>query len=88
MLHEKDILTYFLVCEGLSTDDVGVEKDTVFQKIRLWAGFKTGDFVQEKLGGGGYRGMTRRKEMNAWVGVHSFLSGIVTRGGLYYLVQI
>ena len=52
VLHEKDILTYFRFCEGLSTDDVGVEKDTVFQKIRLWAGFKTGDFVREKLGGG------------------------------------
>ena len=38
-------------------DDVGVAKTTVFQEIWPWAGFKTGDFVKGKLGGG-YRGMT------------------------------
>ena len=28
-----------------------VARGTVFQEIRPWAGFKTGDFVIEKLGG-------------------------------------
>ena len=38
--------------EGLSTDDVGVAKGTtVFQELRPWAGFKTGHFVKENLGG-------------------------------------
>ena len=31
----------------------GVSRDTVFQDIRPGVGFKTGDFVEEKLGGGG-----------------------------------
>ena len=26
-------------------------KGTLFEEIRPWAGFKTGDFVEEKLGG-------------------------------------
>ena len=39
--------------EGLSIDDVGVSRDTaVSQEIRPGAGFKTGDFVKEMLGGG------------------------------------
>ena len=42
---------YFLVCEGLMVDDVGVSRDTVFQEIRPGAGFETADFVEEKLGG-------------------------------------
>ena len=29
-----------------------VSRDTVFQEILPGAGFETGDFVQEKLGGG------------------------------------
>ena len=51
--HEKCIFTYFLVREGLlsADDDVGVAKGTVFQEIRPWAGFQTGDFAKEKLGG-------------------------------------
>ena len=40
-----------LVCKGLSIDDAGVSRDTMFQKIRLGAGFETGDFGKEKLGG-------------------------------------
>ena len=40
-----------LVCEGLSNDDVGVARGTVFQEMRAGAGFKTGDFFKEKLGG-------------------------------------
>ena len=43
---------YFLVSEGLSNDDVGVSGDTVFKEIRPGAGFDTGDFVEEKSGGG------------------------------------
>ena len=35
---------YFLVCKGLSIDDVGVSRDIVFQEIRSGAGFETGDF--------------------------------------------
>ena len=31
--------------------DVGVSRDTVFQEIRPGAGFETGDFFEEKLGG-------------------------------------
>ena len=42
---------HFLVCKGLSIHDVGVSRDTVFQKIRPGAGFETGDFVKEKFGG-------------------------------------
>ena len=48
---EKKVSTYFLVCEGLSIDDVGVSRDTVFQEIRPVAGYETADFVIEKLGG-------------------------------------
>ena len=40
-----------LVCKDLSVNDVGVSRDTVLQKIRPGAGFETGDFVKEKLGG-------------------------------------
>ena len=44
------IFTYLLVCKGLSNDDVGAG-GTIFQEIRPRAGFKTGDFVKEMLGG-------------------------------------
>ena len=37
--------------ERLWNDGVGVARGTVFQEIRPGAGFKTGDFVKEKLGG-------------------------------------
>ena len=37
----------FLVYGGLSNDDVGVARGTLFQEIRPGAGFKTGDFVKE-----------------------------------------
>ena len=52
--HEKkSIFTCVLVCTGLSNDDVGVvARGTVFQDIRPGAGFKTGNFVEEELGGG------------------------------------
>ena len=46
------------MCKGLSIDDVGVSRDTVFQVIRPGGGFETGEFVEEKLGGG-YRRTTR-----------------------------
>ena len=49
--YEKSICIYYLVCGGLSIDDVGVSRDTVLQEMRPGAGFKTGDFVKEKLGG-------------------------------------
>ena len=38
------------MCKGLSIDDVGVPRDTVFQEVRSGAGFETGDFVNEKMG--------------------------------------
>ena len=43
--------TYFPICKGLSNDDVGVGRDTVFQEIRPGAGLQTGHFVEEKFGG-------------------------------------
>ena len=49
-MKKKNILIY-LVCKGLLNDDVGVARGTMFQEIRPGAGFKTGDFVEEKLGG-------------------------------------
>ena len=43
----------FLVCNGLLNDDLEMARRTVFQlqEIQPGAGFKTGDFVKEKLGG-------------------------------------
>ena len=50
--YENSILKTFHACKGLSNDDVRVARVvTVFQEIRPGAGFKTGDFVIEKLGG-------------------------------------
>ena len=50
--YANNIFTYFFVCKGPSNDVVGVAMGTVFQKkISPRAGFKTGDFVTEKLGG-------------------------------------
>ena len=59
---KKSILTHFHVCKGLSNDGVGAARGNVFQEIRPvpGAGFKTGDFVKIKVGGGGYR----RKTLN------------------------
>ena len=48
---ESNVSTYFLVCKGLSNNDVGVSRDTVLQEVRPGAGFETGDSVEEKLGG-------------------------------------
>ena len=48
--YEKRILTHFHACKGLSNDYVGAAWGTVFQEIRPDAGFKTGDFAEEKLG--------------------------------------
>ena len=49
----KIIHIFSCVHKGLSIDDVGVSRDTVFQEIRQGVGFETGDFVatEEKLGG-------------------------------------
>ena len=41
----------YVVCKGISNDDVRVARGTVFQEVRPRAGFKTGDSVKEKLGG-------------------------------------
>ena len=48
---KKKVSVYFLVCKHLTIEDLGVSRDTVFQEIRPGAGFETGDFVEEKLGG-------------------------------------
>ena len=50
LLKNKSPYTFF-VCKGLSNDDVGAARSTVFQEVRPGAGSKTGDFVKEKLGG-------------------------------------
>ena len=51
--YEKiQFFTYFIVCKGLSNYDVGGTRGTVSHDIWPGAGFKTGDFVKEKLGGG------------------------------------
>ena len=49
--YENNITLHFLACKGVSNGDVGVARGTVFQAIRLGAGFKIGDFVKEKLRG-------------------------------------
>ena len=57
--YEKNIFICFLVCKGLllllllvrSNDDVGVARGPVFLEIRPGAGFKTGDFFEEKVAG-------------------------------------
>ena len=40
---QKNTLVHFLVCEGLSNDDVRVARGIVFQEIRPGAGFRTGE---------------------------------------------
>ena len=47
----KKAFIHVLVCKGLTIDDVGVSRDTAFQKIRPGAVFESSDFVKEKLGG-------------------------------------
>ena len=59
MQSTKGFHIYF-ACKGPSNDDAGVSRDTVFQEIRPGVGFKTGDFVKEKLGGG-YRRTTLKR---------------------------
>ena len=50
--YETNVFYYFLLDrKGLSNDDVGVARGIVFQEKRPGAGFKTGDFVKERLGG-------------------------------------
>ena len=49
-IHRLNYL-FLLLCKGLTIDDVGVSRDTVFQEIRPGAGLKTGDVGEEKLGG-------------------------------------
>ena len=39
----------------VANEGAGVARGTVFQEIRPGAGFKIGVFVEETLGGGGYR---------------------------------
>ena len=58
--YDTQLFVYFLVCKGLSNDGVGVARGTVFEEIRPGASFKTGDFVNEKLGGG-YRRTTQKQ---------------------------
>ena len=45
------VFIYNVACEGLSNDDIVVAGGTVVQETRPGAGFKTGIFVKEKLGG-------------------------------------
>ena len=49
---ENKVSIHFLVCRGLSIDEVGVSRDTVFQEIRSGVSFETtGDFVKWNLRG-------------------------------------
>ena len=48
MLRKIYISIFFLVCEGLSYDNIGVARGTtIFQEIRPGPGFKTGGFVKK-----------------------------------------
>ena len=47
----KSSYIFLFAKKGLSNDDVGGTRGTAFQEIRPGAGFETGDFVKEKLGG-------------------------------------
>ena len=49
MLLKKNVC--FLLCKGLSNDDVGVARGTVLQEVRPGIGFESGDFFEEKWGG-------------------------------------
>ena len=52
LLGKKYLNVYFLVCKGLTIDDVEVSRDTVYdQEIRPGYGFETDDFGKDKLGG-------------------------------------
>ena len=45
------ILIHFLVCKGLSSDDVGVARGSVLQEIRPRSGLKNRRFRERKVGG-------------------------------------
>ena len=47
---ETKVSICFLVCKGLSIDDVVGARGTIFQEMRPGAGVETADFVEEKLG--------------------------------------
>ena len=48
----KNVFKAFLICKGLSNDDVGVARGNVYQGMRPGSGLKKlGHFVIEKLGG-------------------------------------
>ena len=49
--YEEKVFISFLGCKTLSNDDIEVSGGTGFEEIRPGAGFKTGDFVKETLGG-------------------------------------
>ena len=42
---KKNIATYFIDYKALSSDDIGMARNTVFQEIRPGAGIKTGELV-------------------------------------------
>ena len=44
---KNSIFLFFFACKGLSNDDVGAARGTVFQEIRPGVGFETGDFVKD-----------------------------------------
>ena len=47
---KNTIFIFFFACKGLSNDEIGGARGTVFQEIRWRAGFETGDFVKQMLG--------------------------------------
>ena len=57
-MKKKHPYTFSCASKGLSIDDVGVSRDTVFKEIRPGVGFEAGDFGKEKLGEISYRRTT------------------------------
>ena len=47
----NQISKYFLDCKGLSNDDVGVTRGTVFREVGSGAGFKNRIFRERKVDG-------------------------------------
>ena len=47
----KGLHTFCCVFSIQSNQDVGVSRDTVFEEARPGAGFETGHFVEENVGG-------------------------------------
>ena len=86
LLLETEASIRFLVCKGLSIDDVRASRDTMFREIRPGAGFKTGHFDNEMLGGATRRttrGHSKRKSL--YKGPFSAVAPGVTRSASNFI---